>query len=1107
MAQRTISSSSSPPPPADWETGFEPRRTDTAPQLPYREFALALDLSPNDPRRYRLLRLPNNMTVVCVSDPHASHAAAALTVNIGFFADPPDSLGLAHFLEHMLLKGSRKYPRENEFSDYMATNSGEYNASTNENSTCYYFHCDNSALEGGLDRLAQLFIDPLMDADCTDRELNAVHSEFVGGRQDDGRRSHAVLRAVVSPEHRLARFGVGNNDTLRAARQPSEIRSEMLRFYHTYYSADLMKLVIVGNHPVDVLAEWAVHMFSPVESKGDTRPDLPVHPFGPEELGRVLRYESLGNLHAVRLMFAIPETKSSYVADPYGYISSLLGRKDGGSLFAYLRAQGLAVGVGAYIYDGDYDGFNVFVIHITATPAGIPRYAEIVRAVFAYIQMLTRAGPQQWYHDELKTMRDIDYRFFNQSLARDWRDVILTGIHNEYLRPEHIIYGNMAAFGFYPSLISEALAHLVPSNYTLVIQAKSHPDVQCESEETFYGIKYDIRDMSSRLTTELVVDNDLLAQFHMPSPNAYLPDNLELLSKPDQPSETPAISEPTLLKMDDALELWFKRDDQFFDPRATVKFSIAQPKITQSVRYRILLTLFAWCFADYIGSQFYDGTCAGLDPQVFIDDSKIVVSVSGYSDKLADYLLAILGRLRRYRASPSEFDAWKTYLLDLYTNVDHTDALNQAGEYENVLNESPSWHYSVFSRELETVTLDEMHAFIDHAFDQTFIQMLTAGNLSETNVLAIAQAVQETLGYSPLPVHLRNPLLYHQFTTGYYVLQIPHPDEDFDENCIVSQIQCHTGADMTLWCILVLLSDILFDPFFDQLRTKEQLGYVVSIEKQRFAQTKCAIMLKVQGKSNPMYLALRIDHFLHAFRQKLIEYDETKLELKRQSLVETWKEKCKSISEETDRFWASIEPGEYDFEYRDVMIDAVVKITKDDLLKYWDTYISPETSLHYTRIDYQTWSSATPMPPPETMHTYPTAIVALHAYLLQAGIDQVSISEISAIVSNAATMADVNADTLLADIQTLGLFGLGNNISVEAVLEPGSKGRTALDMALYEARMPTEYRSTECTKYETIGMQQLPNGSWLIENVDAFKSTQPLGGQNIPTRRLLPKYL
>lgn len=46
-------------------------------------------------------------------------AAAALCVNIGSFSDPPDLPGLAHFLEHMVFMGSKKYPIENAFDEFL----------------------------------------------------------------------------------------------------------------------------------------------------------------------------------------------------------------------------------------------------------------------------------------------------------------------------------------------------------------------------------------------------------------------------------------------------------------------------------------------------------------------------------------------------------------------------------------------------------------------------------------------------------------------------------------------------------------------------------------------------------------------------------------------------------------------------------------------------------------------------------------------------------------------------------------------------------------------------------------------------------------------------
>ena len=62
--------------------------------------------SVSDTRQYRLITLPNKLEALLVSDHKTEKAAAALSVNVGSYSDPPELPGLAHFLEHMAFKVS-----------------------------------------------------------------------------------------------------------------------------------------------------------------------------------------------------------------------------------------------------------------------------------------------------------------------------------------------------------------------------------------------------------------------------------------------------------------------------------------------------------------------------------------------------------------------------------------------------------------------------------------------------------------------------------------------------------------------------------------------------------------------------------------------------------------------------------------------------------------------------------------------------------------------------------------------------------------------------------------------------------------------------------------
>jgi insulysin len=163
-------------------------------------FTKPLLKSDNDDRDYRLIRLSNKLEVLLIHDKDTDKSSAALDVHVGHLSDPVskkkkeararqmeealtmmiqiknDLQGLAHFCEHLLFMGTEKYPKENDYNQYLAEHSGHSNAFTGMENTNYYFEVGQEWLEGALDRFAQFFISPLFSDGCTERELKAVDS-------------------------------------------------------------------------------------------------------------------------------------------------------------------------------------------------------------------------------------------------------------------------------------------------------------------------------------------------------------------------------------------------------------------------------------------------------------------------------------------------------------------------------------------------------------------------------------------------------------------------------------------------------------------------------------------------------------------------------------------------------------------------------------------------------------------------------------------------------------------------------------------------------------------------------------------------------------------
>merc|ERR1719508_128518 len=124
-------------------------------------------------------------------------SAAALCVHMGSFSDPPDIPGLAHFLEHMVFMGSKKFPDENSFDAFNRKVGGSDNASTDCETTIFYFETPRRHFHEGLDRFAQFFISPLMKQDSMEREREAVDSEFQMALPSDFNRKELLFGSLA----------------------------------------------------------------------------------------------------------------------------------------------------------------------------------------------------------------------------------------------------------------------------------------------------------------------------------------------------------------------------------------------------------------------------------------------------------------------------------------------------------------------------------------------------------------------------------------------------------------------------------------------------------------------------------------------------------------------------------------------------------------------------------------------------------------------------------------------------------------------------------------------------------------------------------------------
>jgi secreted Zn-dependent insulinase-like peptidase len=164
----------------------------------------------------------------------------------------------------MVFMGSKKYPGENHYDSFITSHGGSCNAFTEGEYTVYQFDVDSSYFSEALDIFGNCFIAPVLSKSATDREINAIESEFNLAKSDDGSRLQQLLCHQAQDGHVLRKFSWGNANSLDKvpARLGVDVHSVLRAFHSKHYTASNMKLVVMASKPLEELEKDVSATFS-----------------------------------------------------------------------------------------------------------------------------------------------------------------------------------------------------------------------------------------------------------------------------------------------------------------------------------------------------------------------------------------------------------------------------------------------------------------------------------------------------------------------------------------------------------------------------------------------------------------------------------------------------------------------------------------------------------------------------------------------------------------------------------------------------------------------------------------------------------------------------
>lgn len=890
-----------------------------------------------DDRSYRFIQLPNDLKALVIHDPTTDKSAAALDVNVGAFCDPEELPGLAHFCEHLLFMGSKKFPDENEYSSFLSKHGGSSNAYTGAQNTNYYFQVNHEHLKGALDRFSGFFTGPLFNKDSTDKEINAVDSENKKNLQNDIWRMYQLDKSLSNTDHPYHKFSTGNLQTLHEipSAKGINVRDELLSFYKNFYSANLMKLCVLGREDLDTLSEWACELFSEVPNLPRPVPEFHAPILDKQHLMKFIHVKPVKDLNKLELTFVVPDMDEQWESKPNQVLSHLIGHEGSGSLLAHLKSLGWAneLSAGGHTVSKDNAFFN---IDIDLTDEGLKNYENVTHTVFQYVEMLKNSLPQEWIYLELEDISKASFKFEQKKNSSSTVSSLARALEKEYIPAQNILATRLFS-KYEPQSVTDYVQSFKVENCRAMLISKT---LETDSTERWYGTEYSMHDFGADILKKLQHPG-LNSHLRLPRPNEFIATNFKV----DKLEDVVPLEEPLLLKDDNVSKLWYKKDDRFWQPRGYIYVTLKLPHTHASLVNSMLSTLYVQLVNDYLKDLQYDASCANLDLTFIKTSEGLDINISGFNDKLIILLTRFLEGLKAFKASRKRFEIFKEKSRQNLNNQLYEIPYSQVSPlYSSLINER-SWTPREKLEVMEQLTFEQLEAFIPTVFEDMFYETLVHGNIKYEEADQVDSLIQILRPNNVINSQIKNARIRSYLLpigkTHRYETELADPANV--NSCIQYVIQLGV-YDETLSAIGRLFAQMLHEPCFDTLRTKEQLGYVVFSSSLNNHGT-ANIRILIQSEHTTPYLEWRIEEFLKSFGNTLKEMSEHDFENHKDALCKTLLQKYKNMKEESNRYISSIYLGDYNFLHRQNKARIVSSLTKADLIDFYDTYIAgPDVS-------------------------------------------------------------------------------------------------------------------------------------------------------------------
>ncbi len=798
-------------------------------------------------RQTAKIQLQNGLNVLLVSDPAADQSAAAVAVQAGSWDDPEAYPGMAHFCEHMVFRGSEKYPDDDFFkpvSDY----GGQANAYTAPDRTVYAFSCKHEGFLGNLDRFSRFFIDPLLKPEHVARELHAVDQEHAKNIEHDGWREYMIFKELGNSEHPNKKFSTGNAETL------GKIPADALRLWHQEnYAANRMHLFVCSSLGLEVLKQQVAELFGPV--KANTQPLLSYGPITSEtQRGHITYIKPVQHRRTVTLQWELPVELADDPTQSAELAAYALGRGHAESLQQLLKEKRLIddMHVSADSVGGNRHRF--FRMGLQLTAEGMKQLDTVICHCFEGIATLKNKPLPTFLFDEKNALSALKYQYAPRQDAFEVAESMASMLPDEPL--ETFPRQQLLAEKYDAKRVAKVWDVLRPETCCIAVVAPpSLTGVEPTEKEQWMQAEYTVRPIPKEWSARWTAAGPQ-SRVSVGTKNPFVPSKLETVG----PLKTTV---PTLLSSTPFGKAYYVRVPEFAAPDATIHVHISSPRLG-GAKGAVLGALYLDHLTDLLNPTLIAAETAGLSARFQIERLKLHLEISGFSEKAPLLLQQVLEQMPKNPPTAEQFAVYVERHEKAFLNQQKELPVMQAKRLLDSVLMSERFTPGEMLEALRTTTHEAFLKFHQSLFDQTYVEALFAGNLGIKDAQSAWVDVQHMFSKNAYAERALPQVLELPEGNGPFVMS--HMTESQGNGAVLAVDQGVLTFERR--AVQETLSGALKEAFFNELRTKQKTGYIARAD-----------IAEVEGRLFQLFLVQSNSHqpddLLHRYELFLEEFLET----------------------------------------------------------------------------------------------------------------------------------------------------------------------------------------------------------------------------------------